>query len=72
MKDIQQYIIESQQKIRISADNLYKTGLKYEDKKYKLTPMTVKAFVDFLDEETHRGSYYNYEHQDTQFAKYEG
>ena len=43
-----------------------------EVKKYKLTPMTVKAFVDFLDEETHKGSYYSYEHQDTQFAKYEG
>ena len=43
-----------------------------EVKKYKLTPMTVKAFVDFLNEETHKGSYYSYEHQDTQFAKYEG
>ena len=43
-----------------------------EVKKYKLTPMTVKAFVDFLDEETHKGSYYSYEHQDTQFIKYEG
>jgi len=43
-----------------------------EVKKYKLTPMTIKAFVDFLDAETHKGSYYSYEHQDTQFAKYEG
>ena len=43
-----------------------------EVKKYKLTPMTVKEFVDFLDAEIHKGSYYSYEHQDTQFAKYEG
>ena len=30
MKDITQYITESQQKIRIGSDNLYKTGWKYE------------------------------------------
>jgi hypothetical protein len=43
-----------------------------EVKKYKLTPMTVKEFVDFLNAETKKGSYYSYEHQDTQFVKYEG
>lgn len=42
-----------------------------EVKKYKLNPMTVKAFVDFLNEETNKGSYYSYEHQNAQFAKYE-
>ena len=40
-----------------------------EVKKYKLTPMTLKAFVDFLNAETKKGSYYSYEHQNTQFAK---
>ena len=41
-----------------------------EVKKYKLTPMTVKALVDFLNAETKKGSYYSYEHQNTQFVKY--
>lgn len=34
MKDIKQYIIESQEKIRIGSSNLYKTGLKYKDTPY--------------------------------------
>ena len=38
MKTIEQYILESQQKIRIGSDNLYKTGLKYEDKSYTYEP----------------------------------
>ena len=41
-----------------------------EVKKCKLTPMTVKALVDFLNAETKKGSYYSYEHQNTQFVKY--
>ena len=32
--------------------------------------MTVKAFVNFLNAETKKGSYYSYEHQNTQFVKY--
>ena len=42
-----------------------------EVKKYKLTPMTIKEYIDFIDSETKKGSYYSYEHGDTQFAKYE-
>ena len=40
-----------------------------EAKKYKLVPMSLKSFVDFLNNETDKGEYYNYEHLDTQFAK---
>lgn len=42
-----------------------------EAKKYKLTSMSLKSFVDFLDDETDKGEYYNYEHSDAQFAKWE-
>ena len=42
-----------------------------EAKKYKLVPMSLKSFVDFLNDETNKGEYYNYEHLDTQFAKWE-
>lgn len=42
-----------------------------EAKKYKLVPMSLKSFVDFLNNETNKGEYYNYEHLDTQFAKWE-
>ena len=42
-----------------------------EAKKYKLAPMSLKSFVDFLNDETDKGEYYNYEHLDTQFAKLE-
>ena len=42
-----------------------------EAKKYKLTSMSLKSFVDFLNGETDKGEYYNYEHLDTQFAKWE-
>ena len=42
-----------------------------EAKKYKLTSMNLKSFVDFLNDETDKGEYYNYEHLDTQFAKWE-
>ena len=42
-----------------------------EAKKYKLTPMSLKSFVDFLNDETNKGEYYNYKHLDTQFAKWE-
>ena len=42
-----------------------------EAKKYKLVPMSLKSFVDFLNDETDKGEYYNYEHLDTQFAKLE-
>lgn len=42
-----------------------------EAKKYKLTSMSLKSFVDFLNNETDKGEYYNYEHLDTQFAKWE-
>ena len=42
-----------------------------EAKKYKLAPMSLKSFVDFLNDETNKGEYYNYEHLDTQFAKWE-
>ena len=42
-----------------------------EAKKYKLTSMSLKSFVDFLNDETDKGEYYNYEHLDTQFAKWE-
>lgn len=42
-----------------------------EAKKYKLVPMSLKSFVDFLNNETDKGEYYNYEHLDTQFAKWE-
>ena len=42
-----------------------------EAKKYKLVPMSLKSFVDFLNNETDKGEYYNYEHLDTQFAKLE-
>lgn len=38
MKSILQYIAESQEKIKIGSDNLYKTGLKYEDKHYTYEP----------------------------------
>lgn len=38
MKTIINYILESKNKIRISSDNLYKTGLKYEDKNYTYDP----------------------------------
>ena len=38
MKDIKNYIFESQEKIRISSDNLYKTGLKYETNNYTYSP----------------------------------
>ena len=40
-------------------------------KKYKLAPMSLKSFVDFLNDETNKGEYYNYKHLDTQFAKWE-
>ena len=42
-----------------------------EAKKYKLVPMSLKSFIDFLNNETDKGEYYNYEHLDTQFAKWE-
>lgn len=42
-----------------------------EAKKYKLTPMSLKSFVDFLNDETDKGEYYNYENLDAQFAKWE-
>lgn len=42
-----------------------------EAKKYKLTSMSLKSFVDFLNDETNKGEYYSYEHLDTQFAKWE-
>lgn len=42
-----------------------------EAKKYKLVPMSLKSFADFLNDETDKGEYYNYEHLDTQFAKWE-
>ncbi len=42
-----------------------------EAKKYKLTSMSLKSFVDFLNNETDKGEYYNYEHLDTQFTKWE-
>ena len=42
-----------------------------EAKKYKLTSMSLKSFVDFLNDETNKGEYYNYKHLDTQFAKWE-
>ena len=42
-----------------------------EAKKYKLAPMSLKSFVDFLNGETNKGEYYNYKHLDTQFAKWE-
>ena len=42
-----------------------------EAKKYKLDPMSLKSFVDFLNNETDKGEYYNYEHLDAQFAKWE-
>lgn len=34
MKDIKQYILESQEKLRITSDNLYKRALKYVDTPY--------------------------------------
>lgn len=44
----------------------------YSVKKFKITPMTIKAFSDFIYEETYKkGSYYSYEHYDAQFIKYE-
>lgn len=42
-----------------------------EAKKYKLVPMSLKSFVDFLNNETDKGEYYNYEHLDAKFAKWE-
>ena len=42
-----------------------------EAKKYKLVPMSLKSFVDFLNDETYKSEYYNYEHLDAQFAKWE-
>lgn len=42
-----------------------------EAKKYKLVSMSLKSFVDFLNNETDKGEYYNYEHLDAQFAKWE-
>ena len=42
-----------------------------EAKKYKLASMSLKSFVDFLNDETNKGEYYNYKHLDTQFAKWE-
>ena len=42
-----------------------------EAKKYKLAPMSLKSFVDFLNDETNKGEYYNYKHLDTQFTKWE-
>ena len=42
-----------------------------EAKKYKLVPMSLKSFVDFLNDETNKGEYYSDEHLDTQFAKWE-
>lgn len=42
-----------------------------EAKKYKLTSMSLKSFVDFLNNKTDKGEYYNYEHLDAQFAKWE-
>ena len=42
-----------------------------EAKKSKLASMSLKSFVDFLNDETNKGEYYNYEHLDTQFAKWE-
>ena len=42
-----------------------------EAKKYKLVPMSLKSFVNFLNNETDKGEYYNYEHLDAQFAKWE-
>ena len=42
-----------------------------EAKKYKLNSMSLKSFVDFLNNETDKGEYYNYEHLDVQFVKWE-
>ena len=36
-----------------------------EAKKYKLVPMSLKSFVDFLNDETNKGEYYSYVHLDT-------
>jgi hypothetical protein len=40
-------------------------------KKFKVTPMTIKEYTEFIEAETHKGEFYHYEHQDTQFIKYE-
>jgi len=42
-----------------------------EVKKYKLTPMTIKEYTEFIKAETNRGEFYHYEHSDAQFIKYE-
>ena len=42
-----------------------------EAKKYKLAHMSWKSFVDFLNDETNKGDYYDYEQVDTQVAKWE-
>ena len=52
----------------VKSDLLPENG---EAKKYKLTSMILKSFVDFLNNETDKGEYYNYEHLDAQFAKWE-
>ena len=42
-----------------------------EAKKYNLTPMSLKSFVDFLNDETNKREYYNYKHLATHFTKWE-
>ena len=42
-----------------------------EAKKYKLAPMSLKLFVDLLNNETNKGEYYKNIHLDTQFTKWE-
>ena len=62
MKDIKQYILESQEKLRITSDNLYKTGLKYEDnKQYTYEPdKFVEEFAKawYPGEGENMGAYY--------------
>ena len=61
MKDITQYITESQQKIKIGSDNLYKTGLKYETKHYTYEPdKFVEEFAKawYPNEGENMGAYY--------------
>lgn len=43
----------------------------YSVKKFKITPMTIKEYIEFIKDETNRGEFYHYEHGDTQFVKYE-
>ncbi len=42
-----------------------------EVKKFKVTPMTIKEYTEFIEAETNKGEFYHYEHSDAQFIKYE-